>query len=504
MTAYAAWPRWLRYLLLLIVGAAGGLGFAPIDLWPFTLLSLALLCFALEQEEGRWPGFLTAWFWAFGNFLAGQYWIAHAFNFQANMPPSLGILAVVLLSMFMAIYPAAAAALAVRIRKGPLLRALAFAGAWMLTEWLRGYLLGGFGWNPIGVVTLPMGGAAQAAAVIGALGLSGLVILCSYGFSLFVLRRWKLGTALAAPLVLAATVLPFAKGETVPSETRVDIVQANIPQELKYGPGRFLANLERYAVLSPPPTDEPRLLIWPEAAIPRFLDDMPELRRELGFFLLGDDDLLLTGAMKALGSGEDGDPWGGLNSLYVIGPDGGIRARYDKQRLVPYGEYLPLRPVLSAIGLAQLAPSAVDTYAGVGPRTLQLPGFPNVGAMICYEVIYPEQADGHFRPRWLLNVSNDAWFSDGGAAMHLAHARLRAIEQGLPMARSTPTGISAIIDPWGRVLEMLPRDETGVLSAALPAPRAETIFARTGSALPLSLAVLMLVVAVVLPPSQKT
>jgi apolipoprotein N-acyltransferase len=312
-------------------------------------------------------------------------------------------------------------------------------------------------------------------------------------------RRWKLSAALIAPALLATAYGAATLTAPVFSDTRLDIVQANIPQDQKYGPGAFYRNLGRYIALSPPPTDEPRLLIWPEAAIPRTLDDRPELRRELATLLIGDNDLFLTGALKLIPGQDRDDPWAGLNSLYAIGPAGDIRARYDKQRLVPYGEYLPARPLLEAVGLSSFAPSNIDTLAGTGPRVLPLDPFAAVGAMICYETVYPEQASGAFRPGWLLNVSNDAWFSDGGAAMHLDHARLRSIEQGLPMARATPTGYSALIGPQGRVLERLDRHVAGTLRVRLPEPLPETLFARTGSALPLGLAVLMIGGALLIP-----
>ncbi|WP_172406131.1 apolipoprotein N-acyltransferase [Pacificimonas flava] len=514
---------WRRRALLFAAGGLGGLGFAPFGLWPVTLVSLAVLCLVVEtgarNGAGRGSVFVSAWAWAFGNFLAGQYWIAHAFQFQANMPAWLGWVAVVGLSMFMATYPAVAAALASRFRKAPMARALAFAGAWMLTEWLRGYLMTGFGWNPLGITTLSLGPAAQGASWVGALGMSGVMLLAGYAIMLTaaeVRRHWREGwvfaplaeplgggRALLAPLATALILGWLTQGDPTPSDTRVDIVQANIPQEEKYAEGAFYRNLQRYIDLSPPPGGEARLLIWPEAAIPRTLDTRPDLRRDLAVLLLGERDLFLTGALKLVPGQSSDDPWAGLNSLYAIGPDGGIHARYDKQRLVPYGEYLPLRPVLSRIGLDSFAPSSVDTYAGTRPRVMALPGFPDLVAMICYEAVYAEQADGATRPAWLLNVSNDAWFSDGGAAMHLAHARLRAIEQGLPLVRSTPTGISAVIDPYGEVIASLPRHEAGVIQASLPLPRAETLFARTGNALPIALALFLLAGALALPARSR-
>ena len=485
-------------LILFVAGLIGGFAFAPWNLWPLMLGSLALMIFTLEGRRSRKSAFADAWWWGLGNFIVGQYWIAEAFNYQANMPAWLGWLAVLVLSMIMALYPGVSAAVAVRFRKSALARVLAFSGAWMLAEWLRGYLFSGFGWNPLGVISLPMGGLAQLSALIGALGLSGLLAAACYGLALLARRRWRLGGALVAP-ALAGMILPLPfVGATQLTDVQLDIVQANLGQDEKYGPGAIEEAIRRYAALSPPPTERPRLLIWPEAAIPDVLDELPELRRRITAELIGQDDLFLLGGLKAL-RGERGRTEAAYNSLYVLAPDGEILDRYDKTVLVPYGEYLPARPLLTAIGLARLAPGAIDFIPGTGPRTLDLRAFPDAGGLICYEVIYPEAASSQPRPRWLLNVSNDAWFSDEGAAMHLAQARMRTIEQGLPMARATPTGISAVIDPWGRVLGTIGRHQAGTLQALLPAAREPTLFSHAGSALPLGLALTLLVAALLLP-----
>jgi|TARA_R100000501_G_scaffold14680_2_gene26636 apolipoprotein N-acyltransferase len=488
----------IGFLIVFVLGVLGGFAFAPWNIAPAMLISLAAMLYLLERavERGatRKHAFALGWWWGLGNFLVGQFWIAEAFNFQAKMPAALGWFAVLLLSAIMACYPGVSAAIASRFKTGPGPRVLAFAGAWMLTEWLRGYLLSGFGWNPLGVVSLPLGELSQLSALIGTLGLSGLIALTCYGLALLALRRTRMAMLLICPILVGMVApLPFIQPTRL-TDVRLDIVQANIGQDEKYGPGAIEGAIRRYSALSPPPSNSPRLLIWPEAAIPDVLDELPGMRVRLARHLVGPNDMFILGGLKALRN-EEGYTTAAHNSMFVLGPEGGIRDRYDKTVLVPYGEYLPARPLLEAIGLARLAPGAIDFIPGTGPRTLTLPGYPDVGALICYEVVYPEAASSQPRPRWLLNLSNDAWFTNEGAEMHLAQARMRSIEQGLPMARSTPTGISAVIDPWGRVTAALGRHVKGRVIAMLPEPRAPTIFSRVGTPLPMGIAFFLIAAA---------
>ena len=188
---------------------------------------------------------------------------------------------------------------------------------------------------------------------------------------------------------------------------------------------------------------------------------------------------------------------GSTNSVMPITADGRIVGRYDKAHLVPYGEYLPMRPLLSSIGLSQLAPGEGDTLEGPGPRNLSLPGWGTMGVQVCYEIIFSGQViDPRHRPDFLFNPSNDAWFGAWGPPQHLAQARLRAAEEGMPVIRSTPTGISAVVDARGRLLASLPWRTAGAIDADLPAPGATTPFARIGNILPLGLAFLLLLLAV--------
>lgn len=466
----------LRLASAFIAGALSSLGFAPWNLWPLTLIGIAWLIRETATTETWRQAARTGWVFGFGHFLLGTHWIAQAFQYQQDMPAWTGWIGVVLLSAYLAVFPALAAAATRRLAGG----VLAFAGCWTLAEALRGVLFSGFPWNPLGAVALPIAGLGQGAALVGALGLTALIVLAGGALYLLTTNARRTGLLLLGGIGIASlSGLALTRTSAPLTTTRIQIVQADIGQDEKWSEDGVARAVRKYLALSPPPSQNPRLLIWPEAAVPDLLDEMPALRRTLGAHL-GPRDLMLLGALKAIRQ-EDGTAIAARNSLFVLDTEGAILARYDKKRLVPFGEFLPARPLLNAIGLDRLAPGALDFWPGPGPRTLPLPGSPSVGPLICYEVIF----GGHvvepgYRPDWLLNVSNDAWFAGAGAEMHLAQARLRAIEEGLPMARSTPTGISAVIDPWGRVTASMPRGEAGVVDARLPKARAPTPYSRTG------------------------
>jgi apolipoprotein N-acyltransferase len=321
---------------------------------------------------------------------------------------------------------------------------------------------------------------------------------------------------IAFPLALAAVMLggwlaTYGAGDPGRTGTLVRVIQPNIG----LNEGRDLAvaraGLETLAQLSGPPAREPRLLFWPEAALNDAyeIDYDARLRADLAS-LLGPRDLLVTGgtrieyARRQSGAGIEELAVAATNSAFVLDAKGKVGARYDKAHLVPYGEYLPMRPLLSAIGLSRLVPGDIDFRPGPGPQSITLPGFGKVGVQICYEIIFSGQvANRKNRPDFLFNPSNDAWFGSWGPPEHLAQARLRAIEEGLPVIRSTPTGISALIDANGNLLVALPMNKAGFIQTKLPAPAAPTLFARFGNLLPLGFALTLVGFAVALRRRQR-
>ncbi len=497
----------MKFLLLcLIAGLVSALGFEPLGLWPLTLAGFAFLLWAVERAPSLRSALALGYWFGVGNFVLGLNWIATAFTYQAAMPVWLGWVAVLLLSLYLAVYPAMAAGLAWRWgRPGGLRLVLVFAAAWIVTEWLRATMFTGFAWNPIGVALLETP-VSQLASAIGTYGLSGAALLVGGALLLAAARRWAAAAGLAGAVAISTVLAAFAKPALLAAPAvPVRIVQPNIGQQDKWKEGFEERNLALLKRLSASRDPRPRLLLWPEAAVtdplqnglayPRFVSEAAALRREVGS-LLGPRDLLLTGGVTWQ-SADGLDVTSATNSVFAIDPAGRILARYDKAHLVPYGEYLPARPILSAIGLSRLAPGDVDFDPGPGPRTLTLPLVGKVGFQLCYEIIFSgEVVDPADRPRFIFNPSNDAWFGRWGPPQHLAQARLRALEEGLPILRSTPTGISAVIDADGRLLSSLPWRTPGVIDGQLPLARAPTLFARFGNLLPFALALLLAAIAI--------
>lgn len=500
-------------LYAFLAGAASAFAFAPVSLWPLILLAFALLCELVFRSKSVGRALLVGWAFGLGQFVVGLNWIATAFTYQAAMPAWLGWVAVVLLSLYLAVYPALAAGLAWRLgrQERPAL-ALVLAGAWSIAEWLRGTMLTGFPWNPAAAALVPTP-LIRATPLIGTYGLSGLVVLLGGALWLAYRRKW-----LPPVLILAVTaLLCLLPASAVPPDPltvmNVRIVQPNIGQEDKWRLGFDEEAARRLATLSGTPSAEPRLLLWPEAAITDPIEDartdehsaLAEFERTRASSLLGPDDRLLTGGI-AITSRDGVHVDGAANSIFVLAQGGRELARYDKAHLVPYGEYLPMRPLMSALGISRLAPGELDFTPGPGPRTIDIGGeWGKVGFQLCYEMIFSGNVvDEKHRPAFIFNPSNDAWFGSWGPPQHLAQARLRAAEEGLPVLRSTPTGISAVIDARGHVVSSLSWRTAGRIDAVLPpAANSPPPFARFGNMIPLLLAFALMIGGIVLGRGRR-
>lgn len=483
--------RFPALLLALASGALSALGFEPVGSVAGPILGLALFLLLLAaQPRGR--AFLLGLGFGFTHFAIGLRWIAEAFTYQAAMPGWMGWVAVAGLSLFLALYPALAALLARRAAARIVPLSLIFAGLFAIAEILRGLLFSGFAWNPLGVAWLQLGGVAQLGAVVGANGLSALAVLAGGSLAALVGARneaGRLGLVLLFPLLLLVGLAVPRLQAPPPAATGPELllVQTGTGIADKYREGGLERSLmaaiaqTRAALASGPP---PAAVIWPEATVEFPMEEMPVVRHEVtrGF---PEGTLLLTGGVGIVRN-SSGEIVAGTNSLYALDHRGTILARYDKAHLVPGGEYLPLRWLAEPLGLARLVPGSLDFQPGPGALTWKLPGLTPLAPNICYEIIFPGAVvDRQARPAFLLTVSNDAWFGRSGPPQHHAQARLRAIEEGIPVVRVTPTGISGLIDPRGDKQATLPQGEAAVARVKVPQARPATPFARIGLLAPL-------------------
>ncbi len=504
-------------LSALAAGPLAALGFAPYDLWPIALAALAVFVALVAHAPNRKAAAWRGWLFGLGHFTLGNSWIAVAFGYQANMPAWLGAIAVVLLAGYLAIFPALAALggwwLAGKARAGWII-VPALAGGWIVAEWLRSWVFSGYSWNPLAMIALgpfDRPGLAALAQFTGTYALSGVVLALGGCWWLALQWRKRRGVAIAlAILPLAAMLLPRPLGEAREGTLRYTLVQPDIRQEVLNEREYFEENFARTAALTLPQDDEPRLVLWPESGIQDFLREGYPFRYYLRFNYLadplaskrriartiGENSMLLSGTQDL--ELEDGALVGARNSVTAIDGSGQIVASYNKSHLVPYGEYLPMRDVLEPLGLSRLVPGAVDFFPGPGPRTLELGQYGRVSVQVCYEIIFSGQVvDGSDRPDYIFNPSNDGWFGPSGPPQFLAQARMRAIEEGLPVLRATTTGISAVIDARGVVREHIPRHRAERRDGFVPPPHAPTLFARLGNALALAWALLFCLIALV-------
>lgn len=502
----------LILLIAFVTGAASALAFEPAGLWVLMPVAFAALLWLLWKTKRLRGALAVGYLFGLGQFAVALNWIATAFTYQSAMPAWLGWVAVVLLSLYLAVFPALATGLAWRIgRDKEAALALALAGAWAITEWLRAGLFTGFSWNPAAAAMVPTG-LISVTPLIGTYGLSALTVLLGSVIWLETRRKWLPGVL----ILLSAAFLWLLPSSPVPDDPLtikpIRIVQPNIAQQDKWRPELADQAAARLVQLSASPGGvHPRLLFWPEAAVTAPLEDERDrarafaaLERARAAASVGNGEYLLTGGI-GLKSRDGRAVSGATNSVFALGPAGAVAGRYDKAHLVPYGEYLPMRPLLSRLGLSRLAPGDVDFDSGRGPQTIDLPGWGKVGFQICYEIIFSGQVvDESNRPDFIFNPSNDAWFGRWGPPQHLAQARLRAAEEGLPVIRSTPTGISALIDARGQVVKQLGWRTAGVIDAYLPpkSPR-PTLFARFGNAVPLLLSLLLLIGAIALAGGRR-
>ena len=494
----ASHPR----LAALAFGLLAATGFPPLGLWPLTLVAMGGFAWLAISAPGVREALLRGWLFGIAHFTLANNWIATAFTYQAEMPVWLGWLAVPLLSLYLAVYPALAAAAACWLGRGIGKAGFAVlaAGCWTVTEWLRSWAFSGYAWDPLGLALLGPWDRPGLAAVLpwfGTYALSGLVVLL--GAALWLLaseRRWLTGGVLTA---LLATGMYLPAPPQREGTLAYTLVQPDIRQDELNDASRYEEQFLRIANLTYRETGtEPRLVLWPESGVPDYLRDGypqryynqttaagdPAFARFRIGRTIGAKSLLLTGVVDLEIGEVDGieRAVAAYNAITPVAADGTLGPRYAKAHLVPYGEYLPMRDWLEPLGLSRLVAGSLDFIAGPGPRTIDLGEWGRAGMQICYEIVFSGQVvDRSERPDYIFNPSNDGWFGSWGPPQHLAQARMRAIEEGLPVLRSTTTGISAVIDARGVVRQHIPMHRADKLEGHIPPAAAPTLFSRLGN-----------------------
>lgn len=470
-----------RYALAFVLGAALTLAMPPVGAFPLALISVCGFIWLSQGVSRLSHALWVGWAYGAGFFITGLYWVSVALfvdiaSFGWVLPLSLIVGPAALALYTYALIPV----IAHRFRADAVLHALVFVLAWAGIEWLRGHLFTGFPWNLPAYIWHYVPPVTQVAALVGAYGLTLLTVLWAALPALWPCKatRYALLALLVASVVWGGARLALNPTDTAGAPV-VRIVQGNIAQTMKWDEDAQWRNLEAHAHLSDKNTPADAV-IWPETA----LTSDPVLFPEIGRYVA---DNLPAGSIGIFGSlriTNATQPQPNYhNGVYVMDSKGDVLAAYDKFHLVPFGEYIPFRNVLQVTPIAAGISRIGDFTAGPGPRTLAGAGkVPAFAPLICYEVIFPGNvADQSNRPAWLVNVTNDAWYGrSSGPYQHLEITRMRAIEEGLPLARAANTGISAMIDPLGRITHKLGLNETGAITAPLPSALPPTPYARWG------------------------
>ncbi|SDT31069.1 apolipoprotein N-acyltransferase [Bradyrhizobium canariense] len=496
-----AWG-WKRAAIALIAGALSALAMAPFNAWPILFLTLPVMVWLIDGAgAGRWRGVpaaaMAGWWFGLGYFVPGLYWIGYAFLVDASTFAWLMPFAVLGLPAYLALFTAFGFGLARAIWTRDASRVIALAATLTLSEWLRGHVLTGFPWNTFGYALTEPLALAQTGSLIGLWGLTFLSVAIFASPAVLIdgtsrgRKPWiapAIALALLAAMGIFGIVRLTLRPTTLVANLKLRIMQPNLQQDERFNYSAKAAVMQKYLALSdrasgPQSTGvhDVNVLIWPESAFPFFLTREADAMAEIAD-LLPKGTVLITGAVRAPDLPPGVKITRAYNSIYVIDHDGSVLSVYDKLHLVPFGEYLPFQDWMEKLGFEQLTKVQGGFIPGTRRRTLDIPHAPRALPLICYEAIFPgDVAERGDRPGWIVNLTNDGWFGiSTGPYQHLQQVRLRAIEEGLPVVRAANTGISAVIDPMGRIVARLGLGLEGVLDSSLPSAIPPTIYARVG------------------------
>lgn len=484
-----------RLLVAAGLGAVSVLAFAPFYLWPIFFLTFPALAWLIDGTGSvRRPWMeaaLIGWAFGFGYFLVGFHWVGFAFVVDAGTHGWLLPFVAIGFPSGLALFMAAAAGIArLRWSNGPC-RLFVLAATISTAEWLRGHVLTGLPWNLPGYVWGGIDAMFQSVSIFGIYGLSLITVLIALLPAALISGEGKraglswprvaIGVTLLALFVFGWLRLPKDASPSFDA-VALRIVQPNIPQAEKWKPELLQRNWQLLVDLTRRPGLETRThVIWTEAAPPFLLLSEPAGLAVVGN-VLPDQISLLTGTVRS----EDGEGTRRFfNSMAAVSGTGRVLATYDKSHLVPFGEYLPFFWALEPLGITKLTGGSGGYTQGAGVRTIDIPRTPSFGPLICYEVIFPgEVVERGRRPDWLVTMTDDSWFGPWtGPYQHLGIAKIRAAEEGLAVVRAANTGVSAVIDPYGRVTTSLELGVAGIVDSPLPKPLKPTLFAQAGDLL---------------------
>ena len=476
-----------RFVIAAAIGGLSGLGFAPYFVFPFAYFGLCAFALLIRQSRTASAAFVAGWAFGCGQFMVGLSWITESFAIEAERFGVLAWPAVTTLCAVLAVFPALAAMVARYLGgRGPG-ALIIFPAVWSVAEMGRGALLTGFPWNLIGYIWGFNDEGLQSISVVGIYGLGLLTVLLAT-MPILIVERFRLDSLSTVLVLVLAPMVGFvvlwaggamrlAAADAPPNGERIRIVQPNIAQDQKWQPGQANEILGRLLALSTAgEADRPKYVIWPETAFPVLFEPDRQMPAALTASV-PPGGLLLFGGVREAPARQVKDP-ALLNSLLAIDDAGRLVADYDKVRLVPFGEFTPFKSVLGAL---KMTVGNIDYIPGESNGSIRLAGLPGARVLICYEAIFPRAGGGG--ERWILNITNDAWFGlSAGPYQHFLAARARAVEAGLPLIRAANGGISAIVDSYGRVNDMLSLNVSGVIDGQLPAPvSGGTLFARLGN-----------------------
>ncbi|WP_108818509.1 apolipoprotein N-acyltransferase [Pseudovibrio sp. Alg231-02] len=492
---------WRRGLLAFAGGIASAFAFPPYGAFPILWVTLPLLILLLDGAKDQtvdhrktrfFAFFRVSWAFFFGFFLIGLFWIAEAFLVDAKSYAWMIPFALVILPGGLALIPSLVLSGASLFWTHGVSRILLFVVALALSNWLRGHMLTGFPWNVWGYAFAENLTLMQSFSALGIYGVGFLVVfLFSMPVVLIDQRRKAAAAYISACVLVWASVVAYGTNRLqAPQQTveglQVLVIQPNVPQADKWKPENRQRLLPLYLqqtqqALSELKLDTETLIFWPESAFPFLLDEEPGALEAIGA-TLPQNTMLITGGIRRELS-ENGNLF--FNSTFVVSDEGALIDIYDKVRLVPFGEYLPKRWLLQSIGVERLVPAPADFTAGTRHKKIDLKNSLSFQPLICYEAIFPQTVlPVSERPNLLVNLTNDGWFGEtAGPYQHLAQARVRAVEQGVPLVRAANTGISSLVDSNGRILAEVVLNKKGSFNSELPKILRPTPYVRVGDSI---------------------